>query len=108
MQHTVSQDHDPVLYGTHRAFPEHTAIPEMTVIDNPAHVALEALLSNHRVFRRCVLIGPADEVTEGAGILNVGLARAGIVDCVIETHPWGEGKLTQSLKYGQSFPGLSD
>ena len=108
MQHTVSQDHDPVLYGTHRAFPEHTAIPEMTVIDNPAHVALEALLSNPHVFRRCVLVGPVDEVTEGAGILNVGLARAGIVDCVIETHPWGEGQLTQSLKYGQSFPGLSD
>ena len=43
-------------------------------------------------------VGPADEVTEGAGILNLGLARAGIVDGLIETHPWGEGRLTQSLK----------
>ena len=80
----------------------------MTVIDNPARVALEALLSNPHAFRRCVLVGPADEVTEGAGILNVGLALAGIVDCVIEPHPWGQGQLTQSLKYGQGFPGFDD
>ena len=80
----------------------------MAVVDNPARVALEALVSNPQAFRRCVLVGPADEVTEGAGILNLGLARAGIVDGLIETHPWGEGRLTQSLKYGQSFPGLSD
>ena len=108
IQHTVVSDNDPALYGTHRAFPEDTAVPPMTVIDNPARVALEALLSNPQVFRRCVLVGPADEVTEGAGILNVGLALAGIVDCVIEPHPWGQGQLTQSLKYGQSFPGFDD
>lgn len=108
IQHTVGSDKDSALYGTHRAFPEDTAVPPMTVIDNPARVALEALLSNPHAFRRCVLVGPADEVTEGAGILNVGLALAGIVDCVIEPHPWGQGQLTQSLKYGQSFPGFDD
>lgn len=108
IQHTVGDAKDPLLFGTTQAFPDHTPVPEMAVVDNPARVALEALVSNPQAFRRCVLVGPADEVTEGAGILNLGLARAGIVDGLIETHPWGEGQLTQSLKYGQSFPGLSD
>ena len=108
IQHTVGDAKDPLLFGTTQAFPDHTPVPEMAVVDNPARVALEALVSNPQAFRRCVLVGPADEVTEGAGILNLGLARAGIVDGLIETHSWGEGRLTQSLKYGQSFPGLSD
>lgn len=108
IEYTISTAQDPVLYGTALPFPNQTTIPPMTVIDNPARVALEAMVSNPHVFRRCVLVGPADEVTEGAGILNVGLARAGIVDGVIETHPWGEGRLTQSLKYGQGFSGFSD
>lgn len=106
IQHTVNEDKDPLLFGTTRAFPAETTVPAMAKVDNPARVALEAMVSNPHAFRRCVLVGPADEVTEGAGILNLGLARAGIVDGVIETHPWGEGRLTQSLKYGQGFPGL--
>ena len=77
------------------------------MVDNPARVALEALVSNPQAFRRCVLVGPADEVTEGAGILNLGLARAGIVDGLIETH---RGARTSNSKpqVRASFPGLSD
>ena len=103
IQHTISNEKDPFLFGTTRAFPDETVIPPMSVVDNPAHVALAAMVANPHAFRRCVLVGPADEVTEGAGILNLGLARAGIVDGVVETHAWGEGRLTQSLKYGESF-----
>src|SRR5699024_2427545 len=78
--YTVSTAHAPVLHRPALPFPNRTTSPPMTVIDNPARVALEAMVSTPHVFRRCVLVGPADEVTEGAGILNVGLARAGIVD----------------------------
>ncbi|MDY3127527.1 MAG: FAD-binding oxidoreductase [Corynebacterium sp.] len=109
-RYTVENSTDPHIFGAAPVSAEihATTLALAEVTDNPARLVLEELLANPTAYDRCVLVGDANQVLEGAGMLNIGLARAGIVDCVIEPHPWDSGALTRELKYRQGFSSLNN